>query len=165
MTEAQYRRISAPFRTSGRAKLLRWVNHGLTVLCYVTYPITLLLLALGRDGRFFPALIVPAAGFGVVSLYRRLWDAPRPYEVLDIDPIIPKTTRGRSFPSRHVFSVFVIAMTDLWLLPPVGVGFLFFGVLLALCRVIGGVHFPRDVVVGAAIGILSGIVGYWWIFG
>ena len=28
-------------------------------------------------------------------------------------------------------------------------------------RVIGGVHFPRDVLVGAAVGILAGVIGFY----
>ena len=35
-----------------------------------------------------------------------------------------------------------------------------FGVLMAAERVVGGVHFPRDVLAGAAIGILSGVLGF-----
>ena len=37
------------------------------------------------------------------------------------------------------------------------------GILLALCRVIGGVHFPRDVIAGAAAGIAAGCC-YWLIW-
>ena len=35
------------------------------------------------------------------------------------------------------------------------------GVLLAFIRVVSGVHFPRDVVVGALLGMLAGFVGLW----
>jgi membrane-associated phospholipid phosphatase len=34
-------------------------------------------------------------------------------------------------------------------------------VLLAACRVIGGVHWVKDVVVGALAGIVAGLVGFW----
>ncbi|WP_366517927.1 hypothetical protein [uncultured Senegalimassilia sp.] len=33
--------------------------------------------------------------------------------------------------------------------------------LLAVIRVVSGVHFPRDVVVGALLGVLAGFVGLW----
>ena len=55
-------------------------------------------------------------------------------------------------------------MTYLWLCPPAGIAFLLLGTALALCRVIGGVHFPRDVLAGAVMGVLSGIIGYWLIY-
>jgi membrane-associated phospholipid phosphatase len=33
----------------------------------------------------------------------------------------------------------------------------------ALCRVIGGVHWPRDVMAGALLGATAGLIGYWFI--
>lgn len=161
MTAETYRRISAPFRTEGRSKALRLVNTILTRACYVAYPLLLLWLGVTGDGRLLRALLVPAVSFVALSVFRHVVNAPRPYQVLDIQPIIRKNTQGFSFPSRHVFSCFVIAMTFLWVLPPVGAALLCFGVLLALCRVVGGVHWPRDVIVGAAVGVLSGLVGFW----
>ncbi len=164
MTDEQYRRISAPFRSANAARALGLADRGLALLCYVTYPLCLLRLAVLKDARVLPAVIVPGVSFVVVSLFRRFYPAPRPYEALDIDPILHKDTEGRSFPSRHVFSAFVIAMTYLWLCPAMGVLFLLLGAALAFCRVVGGVHFPRDVLAGAAIGILSGVIGYWIIY-
>ncbi|MCC8129342.1 MAG: phosphatase PAP2 family protein [Clostridiales bacterium] len=161
MTKEQYEHLSAPFRTPGRTKALLAVNTAIPLVCYVTYPLCLLTLIFRGDLRWMPVLLVPGVSFAIVSLFRSLWNRSRPYEVLDIQPLIHKNTRGKSFPSRHVFSVFVIAMTLLWLLPPVGICFLLAGVVLALCRVVGGVHFPRDVVAGALLGILSGVMGYW----
>lgn len=80
-----------------------------------------------------------------------------------LPPLIPKDTRGNSFPSRHVFSVFVIDMAFWWVCPPLGGVFLAVGVLIALIRVIGGVHFPRDVLSGAVLGAACGAVGFWLI--
>ncbi len=164
MTAEQYRRISAPFRGKRWARALRLVDRVLSALCYVTYPVCLLLLALGQDARLRAAIAVPGVSFVVISLFRRFYHAPRPYELLDIEPVIYKETAGKSFPSRHVFSAFVIAMTYLWLCPGLGIVFLMFGAALAVCRVIGGVHFPRDVLAGAAMGVLSGVIGYWVIY-
>lgn len=156
MTAQQYDRLSAPFRAPARACGLRLVNKLLTVACYLAYPMALLALAWTHDHRLVKAVLIPAISFVLVSAFRRVVSAPRPYEVLDITPIIHKDTRGKSFPSRHVFSVFVIAMVLLWLEPPIGILFLLMGVLLATCRVIGGVHWLRDVLAGAVIGICAG---------
>jgi membrane-associated phospholipid phosphatase len=158
MTEERYQRLSAPFR--GKEKRILWANRLLTNLTYVCYPLLLLLLAIQRDGRFWKALLVPAISFVLLTLVRKKIDAPRPYQVLNIDPLIHKDTLGKSMPSRHVFSIFVIAATWLWIVPPVGVVFLLFGILLACLRVIGGVHFPRDVLVGALVGLACGGIGY-----
>lgn len=161
MTAGQYRALSAPFRGGRREKALLAVNRALTGLCYAAYPVLLIALALGRDGRFWPALLVPAVSFALVSLVRRGINAPRPYEALDIQPIIQKDTQGKSMPSRHVFSIFMIAMTFLWVLPWAGGVLLGLGALLGCIRVVGGVHFPRDVIAGAAAGVFCGAVGFW----
>lgn len=161
MTGEQYRRWSAPFRPSKRARALRLLNRALTAGVFVLYPLLLADLALGRDGRLMPCVLVPGSGFLVVSVFRRWYNAPRPYEALDIQPLKEKDRRGQSFPSRHVFSAFVIAVTGLWLFPPLGLALMGAGAALAWCRVILGVHWPRDVAAGAALGLLWGLAGFW----
>lgn len=80
--------------------------------------------------------------------------------MLAIDPLIEKDTMGHSFPSRHTFSLMMIACS--WCVWNVWVG-----VVLVVCscafgaiRVIGGVHFPRDVIAGALFALLCAFVGY-----
>lgn len=98
--------------------------------------------------------------FLLLSAARRLLDRPRPFEVYDLEPLLPLGSRGRSFPSRHVFSIFVIGAAWLHLAPWVGAVLLGLGALLAVLRVVSAVHFPRDVIVGAAIGVACGILGF-----
>ena len=160
MTKEQYERLSAPFRGERKEKNLCAANRLLTRFCYVLYPLLLIWLGVQGDNRFWKALLVPAVSFVLLSLMRSRLNFPRPYQVLDITPIIKKDTQGKSMPSRHAFSIFVIAATFLWILPPLGIFLMILGVLLAAVRVIGGVHFPRDVLVGAAVGLLAGLVGY-----
>lgn len=161
MTAEQYDRWTKPFR--GKELLVQRLNQMLTDLGWLMYPVLLLALVLKGDGRLLRCILVPGVSFAAVTLVRRWINAPRPYEALDIDPIIHKDTKGRSMPSRHVFSMFVIAMTYLWVWPVMGVILLLLSVVLAGLRVIGGVHFPRDVLVGALCAILSALVGYWLI--
>ena len=96
-----------------------------------------------------------------VSVFRHILNVPRPYEKFEIAPAIEKETHGKSFPSRHVFSVFVIAMTIFYVYTNVGILLCIIGILLGIIRVIGGVHEPRDIIAGALIGILSGLVGFY----
>lgn len=157
MTAEDYRRITEPLRD--RPRLLRGLlrfNQALVYACYALYPLLLVLVFLSRRHDLWRFVLIPAASFGLLTLVRARIDAPRPYEVLVIDPLINKSTRGRSFPSRHVFSIFMIAMAWLAYLVPVGVALLVLGVGMAAFRVIAGVHWPRDVVAGTLCGIVAG---------
>ena len=105
-------------------------------------------------------LAVLGISFVAVSVLRRILNMPRPYEVGSIERIdASKSKRGESFPSRHVFSAFVIATVllpwSVWL----SVGLFVMGSLMAVVRVITGRHFIRDVVSGAIIGVLAGVIG------
>ena len=114
-----------------------------------------------KDPRLLRLVLVPAISFVSLSVVRRGLNRPRPYEALDIVPLIPREKKGESFPSRHVFSVFVIAMTWGWVCPPVGWLLGAVGVLLAVTRVVAGIHFPRDVLAGALLGVACGAVGFY----
>lgn len=160
MTRAQYERLAAPFwKTPWKRKALLLTNRALTYSVYLAYPVLLIVLAFEQDGRFWRVLLTPAISFVLVSVFRDRFNAKRPYEALGYHPLIPKNTKGHSFPSRHVFSIMVIAMMFWYILPPVGIGLLLCGVLLAVIRVVGGVHYPKDVFAGALIGILCGLIG------
>jgi len=166
MYDSFYAKISAPFRTSeSRRIIVPLADKLLTTLFYLTYPLLLLALLLkgapvGSPLPFNPDLVActvaPGTGFALVSLLRKTINAPRPYEVFDIKPLIIKDTVGQSFPSKHVYSSFAIAMC--WLSFSFALGAIL--VALAFCiaciRVVGGVHFPKDVAAGALIGLAFG---------
>ena len=118
-------------------------------------------IPLGRG--FIPALLIPGVSFIILSVIRDRINSPRPYEVFDIPPVIDKKTTGHSFPSRHIFSIFVIATTFFYFFPAFGILLAIVGALLAANRVIGGVHFLRDVIAGALSGIAAGVIGYYLI--
>ena len=99
-------------------------------------------------------MLVPAVSFVVVTLFRKIVNEPRPYEKYDLPPVIDKDAGGKSFPSRHVFSVFVIAVTVFVRNPAAGCILAMIGIMIAVIRVIGGVHTVWDVTAGAAVHIL-----------
>lgn len=165
MNKKTYERISNPIKNHPYGeKILIIINKLTTTSVYLTYPFFLLKLAIERDVRFWKVLIIPMLSFILVSIFRSYKNAPRPYELLEIEPIINKATKGNSFPSRHVFSIFVIAMTLYYVSNPVGIALMIIGIVVSVVRVLGGVHFPKDVGAGAVIGILCGIIGWNLIF-
>lgn len=163
MTKETYIRITEPLRNNPkRAAVIHICNRILTGLVFVSYPALLLWLFRNQEQSLIKAILVPFDSFIILTIFRFFVNAKRPYEVFDIPPVIAKDTRGRSFPSRHVFSVFIIAMTFFAVCPvPVLGGVIFvLGILLAVVRVFAGVHFPRDVIAGAISGIAAGYIGY-----
>lgn len=104
-------------------------------------------------------LVAAGAPFVLVTLFRHLVNAPRPYETYDFYQTPPKNKCGKSFPSRHVFSGFVIATLAFAYSLPLALVMLGFAVILAVSRVLLGIHFIRDVVCGALVGVVSGVIG------
>ncbi len=112
------------------------------------------------DHHALRVIAVPAASFILLSIARKIINAPRPYEVYPINPLIKRSLHGKSFPGRHVFSAAVIACS-LYIPSPICATITFvLACILAIVRVLGGVHFPRDVIVGLIAGAVCGILGY-----
>lgn len=159
MTAAQYEHLSRGFRTAGRQKALQAVDILLTGTDFLLFPMLVVRqLFIGDD--WLRTVLGAGVPFLLLSLFRKCINRPRPYETLNIIPLLKKDSAGCSFPSRHVFSAFLIAMCYLSVNFRAGVGLLFLGGALALVRVIGGVHYPSDVTVGALLGILCGYLSF-----
>lgn len=156
-----YSSISAPFRQEASYQLINILDRVLVVAVAGIYAVSIvLLLASGDFMRALRVVLVPAAVFALVSYLRERLDTPRPYELYDIDPIIAKDTRGKSMPSRHVASAVIIAFALAWVHLDWGVIGAVASVVVAFTRIVGGVHFPRDVAAGAGISIACGIAGF-----
>ena len=140
--------------------LLRTFNRFMTVVMPMIY-LTLLAIAYLQEGLGKQVLIyvfIPASGFVILSFLRKKINAPRPYEEWDIKPLLDRDSPGQSMPSRHVFSATIISMACLHASLYVGVILLVFSALLGLVRVLGGVHFPKDVVVGYICALVWGVI-------
>jgi membrane-associated phospholipid phosphatase len=159
MTQQQYERLSARFSSSGRKRALVWANRMASLSVYAVYCLSCLQLLIRRDARLIAMVLICGIPFVAVSLIRKHIDAPRPYEALDITPLIPREKKGCSFPSRHVFSAFVIATALCLVSLPLAIFVALAGCVLMCTRVIGGIHFPKDVIAGAFIGVTAGAAG------
>lgn len=153
-----YKHITAWYRESDkRIHALQISNRIFTYFFYISYPLLLLYLLIQKDPFLIKAFTVPAVSFVIVTVIRKLINRKRPYETYDIDPLIHKNTKGKSMPSRHVFSACVIAMVFLHVNVYIGIIMLISALIGAVIRVSGGVHYPSDVCAGALTGILSGL--------
>ena len=156
---AHYERWTAPLRARpGAVQWLRRANETLKWLFYGAYGLLLVFAVWQSPGKAAALLIVTALGFAAVSIARARLDAPRPRTACGLDPLVEREGAGRSFPSRHVFSAFAIASSWLSVSVPVAAVLAVCAGVLGWCRVLGGVHFPRDVIAGTLAGIATGLV-------
>ncbi len=141
---------------------LRLVDRVAVVFTVVAYAALVTLSTLSDNMKGVMCIAVSAVPFIILSVFRCVLSAPRPYEIYDftslgIEP--PRKKSGSSFPSRHVFSSFLIGTLFLTSVPILGAIVLLSGVSLGACRVLRGVHFIRDCIAGAIIGAVCGIIG------
>ena len=140
--------------------LLRTFNRFMTVVVPMIY-LTLLATTYLQQGLGKQVLIyvfIPASGFVILSFLRKKINAPRPYEEWTIKPLLDRDSPGQSMPSRHVFSATIISMACFHASLYVGVILLVLSAFLGLVRVLGGVHYPKDVVVGYMCALVWGVI-------
>ena len=140
--------------------LLRTFNRFMVVVMPIVY-LTLLTTIYFREGfgkQVLMYVFIPASGFVILSFLRKKINAPRPYEVWEIIPLLDRDSPGQSMPSRHVFSATIISMACLHASLSVGVILLVLSAFLGLVRVLGGVHYLKDVVVGYICALVWGVI-------
>lgn len=143
--------------------LLKWTNRLVTLLMPLLYFYVLwaAYLKASKTWIVLAYLLVPATGFIVLSVIRKRMNWPRPYELGTFPPLLNREGKGSSMPSRHVFSVAIISTVAWGVHPLLSVLGLSLALLLAGVRVLAGVHFVRDVVVGFLSAILW---GFFWFY-
>lgn len=174
MTAEQYRPIAAWFAAhprTGRAVL--FADRWLPAVPFVCYPVLLFMLGavpvlLVRLGQYAAALeaarqlartvLVPGFAFGFGTALRRYLNRPRPYEQPGFVPLAAKSTKGKSFPSRHALSAAVLAVVWFYYMPAVGTCMAVLALAICVLRVLTGVHHVRDVAAGAILGVLLGLL-------
>lgn len=167
MKEEQYKLVTEYFSTTkSRTNTVKALHDVLPIIMMVSYPLQLICL-LVNDGftseTFLKMLIIPLFVLIAVTVMRYAINAKRPYEVYDYTPVVAKDTKGKSFPSRHTASAFIIAMGFLYIKLELGIIMLVIATIIAATRVVSGVHFIRDVIGGAAISIIIGLLGFFLI--
>ena len=142
--------------------LLKWVNRLVTLLMPLLYVYVLwsVYLENSKSWEVLAYLLVPASGFILLSVIRKQINWPRPYEIGMLPPLLDREGKGSSMPSRHVFSAAIISIVAWGVNPILSILGLSLALLLAGVRVLAGLHFVRDVVVGFVVALLWGIVSF-----
>lgn len=162
--EKQYNKIKS-FITAKKSRMytLKFIYKILPIFVFIAYPALLIYLLITHDKRLLECITVPLGVFVTVTLMRKFINRKRPYEKLDIEPLIHKSTKGKSFPSRHTASAAVIAMTIFYINVPLGIVFLAAALLIGLSRICAGVHFPRDAAVGYLYSVIMAILFFYFL--
>ena len=161
MTADRYRAVIGWFNARPAAKkLLRAVSLGSVAAVYLLYAGLAVLMMLRGNSLLWPLLAVPAVVFVLGTALRRAINRPRPYETLGFAPLFPKDTKGQSLPSRHCFSAACIAVAAVRVSPVCALILGVLALLIALTRVLSGVHYISDVLAGLVFGAAAAGAGY-----
>lgn len=147
------------YHSKDASAMLKTASNVCSVIGAAVFALMLAFLAFLDPLLSLRFAVCAAVPFVIVTVLRKLINAPRPYELYDFYIEKPKDKKGQSFPSRHVFSAFVIATLAWELSPILSLILMLVGAVLAVSRVLLGLHFVRDVLAGCLIGVVSGIIG------
>ena len=131
---------------------------------YFPYVLTLgfLILALRESGWRRKAYVVIegalalvlAPGFITLTVHY-FYFHPRPFAFYGFMPLISES--GASFPSGHAAWFFALALVVFWTDRAWGVWYFIFAFVNGLARIYVGVHWPFDILGGAAAGVFAAL--------
>ncbi|GGY53862.1 hypothetical protein GCM10011297_28210 [Bacterioplanes sanyensis] len=142
-----------------------WLWANLTLLADTLWAVAALLIAASyRPQLFGQALLLLLLGAVVVHAGKQGFDLGRPAQVLgaDVFHIIGPTLRNHSFPSGHSFTAMAAAGLLALHWRSWRILILTVGALAAFSRIAVGAHWPLDVLVGGALGLLTAWICVWW---
>lgn len=132
------------------------------ILIYVLVLLVIIISYIVRKDILNIFLILGTGAFAWVASYiiKTLSMIPRPFVALNLTPLFMES--GFSFPSAHVTVISAISVIAWNIDYRLGITFFAFTILVALSRMIIGVHYPIDVIGGICLGILIGLSALWF---
>ncbi|MCF7846593.1 MAG: phosphatase PAP2 family protein [Candidatus Gracilibacteria bacterium] len=106
--------------------------------------------------KLLPAFFAVGAAAILALIFKSIFEAPRPYEITSLDPLV--SVRTHSFPSSHTAVVFALMIPMFRIARWLGAGWLFFALLIGLARIYEHVHFPSDIAGGIFVGGITGAI-------
>lgn len=152
-----YKQILLFIRTYHLDKIIIPISKIAPYLTAILYAGTLLYLAIYQQDRLFITIIKPLSAFLIVTIIRKMINRPRPCITMQIEPLVGHKTE-ESFPSRHTVSAFSIAFALLLIDSTLGYLALSIAVIVALTRILCGVHHISDVLVAIMISLIIAII-------
>ena len=112
-------------------------------------------------GLAWRALLCLGVSHAIVQVVKRFAGRPRPSARQGLVALIAVPDRY-SFPSGHACAVMSVAAVYAAAFPSLAVPLLALAMIVGCSRVVLGVHYPGDVVVGQAIALATALVGASW---
>lgn len=128
------------------------------------YGLMLVLPLVAGDKGWACARHMLLAGLASLVLYKVLKHAsgrPRPFRVCPGIRCQGRVLDEFSFPSGHTFHAVGFSLVLAYHFPVGAAALVPFTVLVALSRVVLGLHYPSDVLAGAVLGTVVGLVSIW----
>ncbi|KAA8733254.1 phosphatase PAP2 family protein [Acinetobacter qingfengensis] len=121
-----------------------WLIHGLTYFLQAIY-------------------LLLASSFGTIiyKLLKRHTVRPRPYQVHQVIRLGERPLDHFSFPSGHTLHAVMVTTVLGSIVPALLMIMLPFSLLVAISRMVLGLHYPTDVIVGATLGLLVALITLW----
>lgn len=92
------------------------------------------------------------------SMIKSLIPTARPFELNGRPPLTMTVPADSAFPSAHTAAAFALAFTIFLHDKKLGLAYVFAALLVGTGRILGNVHFPFDILVGAILGILVAFI-------
>ncbi|UCF78686.1 MAG: phosphatase PAP2 family protein [Candidatus Eiseniibacteriota bacterium] len=135
----------------------------ITEKAHFIIPLVLLWLVLfwkaGRRGRivaFLTLVVIAISDQMSAHVLKSIFSRERPPYALEGVRLLVDTTRSFSFPSAHAANGLAVASFVSSFYPRTKLALYLVATLVAYSRVYVGVHYPLDVIGGAALGLLIG---------
>ena len=111
------------------------------------------------------ALVAAGGALGVNQILSAIWYRPRPYitHPHQVHHLLSHSADS-SFPSDHAAAAFAIAAVLFAYHRTLGLAALALAAVVGFARVYVGAHYPADVLCGAAIGVVVGLVLVRWLW-
>ncbi len=157
MNKERYARTVAFFKENKRARFwLAVIYKYLPNVVFISYAGLLAYTFFYMRDNFWEIMLFPLGVLIFTSVFRAIINEPRPYEYYGIESVFKKKTKGKSLPSRHTASTFIIAMAFYSVNPVLGIIMILISVLIGASRVLAGAHYIRDVLIAMAISLEIG---------
>jgi len=132
-------------------------------LFFIFFAAEAAILMLTGDFRALPFCVVPFITIVFNMFLRKLVGRKRPFDAIGFKSVVGHKSVG-SFPSNHSASAMVIAFAFLYLSVFFGVIMAALAVITGFSRVLAGLHYLSDVLVGLFVGAFFGYIGFFLLF-